>query len=87
MGSPTRESPGERFLVRAGIAKEECHAIAKSLTASDKVCPTPLQGGNSYSVRGGNTVVQFRAEPFDLRVHDKAMEIYGTKYVRPSDYV
>ena len=83
MGAPTRESPGERFLVRAGISKEECHVIAKSVTASDEVFPTPLQGGNSYSVRSGNTVVQFHAEPFDLPIHDKAMEIHGNKYVLP----
>jgi hypothetical protein len=76
-------SPGEQFLARAGISKEECHVIAKSLAASDDISPVRQQGGLSYTVRGGDVIVQFRAAPIDLRAHAKAMEIHRTKYVLP----
>jgi hypothetical protein len=42
-----------------------------------------VQGANSYTLRGGKLVVQFRSAEVDLRVHNKAMEIHGSEYVPP----
>ena|SRR5947207_1640318 len=76
-------SPEEEFLAKAGLSKRECHGIAKYLTGSNDISAVPLQGGRSYTVRGGDIVVQFRSEPLDLSVHEKAAKIYGTRYVLP----
>jgi Phosphotransferase enzyme family len=74
--------PGEAFLTRVGISKDECIAIAKSLTASEDIFPVYFQGMQSYTMQGGSVVVQFRREPIDLDIHDKAMAIHGA-YVPP----
>jgi hypothetical protein len=75
--------PGSRFLSKSGISREVCHTIAKSLSLADHVSPTPVQGTNSYTLRGGKLVVQFRSVPVDLRIHNKAMEVHGSRYVPP----
>lgn len=79
--------PVSRFLSKSGISKEECDVIAKSLSSSIHVVPTAVQGANSYTVQGGELVVQFRSAEVDLRVHNKAMEIHGSAYVPPITYV
>ena len=76
-------SPGEQFLNSAGISKEECHLIAEDLTSSDDIAPIRHQGGLSYTLRGGDIVVQFRAAQLDLSIHAKAMVIHGTRYILP----
>ena len=84
----TRQSPGELFLTNAGISKEDCFRLARSLgEGPDPLIPTPLQGGNSYTLHSGDIVVQFRAQPLDLEVLTKAREIHGTKYVFPMECV
>jgi hypothetical protein len=77
------ECPGEKFLARAGISKEDCRSIAKSLTGSSDIATVPLQGGRSYTVQGGHIVVQFRSDPIDLRIHEQATKIHGTKCILP----
>jgi hypothetical protein len=79
--------PKSRFLSKSGISKEECHVIAKSLTSSNDVIPTAVQGANSYTVRAGELVVQFRSAEVDLRIHNKAIEIHGSAYVPPIKYI
>jgi hypothetical protein len=79
-------SPGSRFLSQSCISKEECHVIAESLS-SDDVTPVAVQGAKSYTLRGGELIIQFRSAEVDLRVHNKAMEIHGNKYVPPITYL
>ena len=75
---------GEKFLARFAMSREECHAVAKSLSSSDNITTLAVQGANSYSVRAGQElVVQFRTEPVDLRVQEQAMMIHGSKYIVP----
>jgi hypothetical protein len=76
-------SPESGVLSKSGISKEGCHVIAKSMSPSNDVIPTAVQGANSYTVRAGELVVQFRSAEVDLRVHNKAMEIHGSAYVPP----
>jgi hypothetical protein len=73
---------GDEFLARAGISKEECHAITKSLTGSNDVHPVRFQGMQSYTMQGGAVVVQFRKEPMELETHETAMKIHK-RYVLP----
>jgi hypothetical protein len=42
-----------------------------------------VQGANSYTLRAGELVIQFRSVEVDLSVHNKAIEIHGSKYVPP----
>jgi len=63
----------EEYLARVGISKEECHAIAKSLTGSTDVFPVRYQGFNSYTIQGGAVVVQIRKEPLELETLERAM--------------
>jgi hypothetical protein len=69
---------GEEYLARVGISKEECHAIAKSLTGSTDVFPVRFQGFNSYTIQGGAVVVQIRMEPLELETLERAMKIHKT---------
>lgn len=73
---------GEEYLARVGISKEECHAIAKSLTGSTDVFPVRFQGMQSYTMQGGAVVVQIRKEPMELETLERAMKIHHT-YVLP----
>jgi len=75
-------SSGEEFLARAGISKEECHAITKSMTGSNDIFPVYYQIMQSYTMQGGAVVVQFREKPIDLEIHETAMEIHKA-YVLP----
>ena len=73
---------GEDFLARVGISKEECVVITKTLTGSNDTFPVHYQGMQSYTMQGGGVVVQFREEPIDLEIHEKAMKIHKA-YVLP----
>jgi hypothetical protein len=78
------KSPGDIFLDRAGISKEECFRIARSLSPEpDLIKPTAVQGGQSYNLQSGETIIQFRAKALEIGVLDKAREIFGNKYVLP----
>ena len=69
------------FLSKSNKSREECYAIAKSLSSSNDDMPMAIQGVNSYILRGGELVVQFRFTEVDFSVHNKAMETHGSKYV------
>src|SRR5436305_7280993 len=73
--------PESRFLTKSGISREVCHDIAKSLSSTDHVIPTPVQGANSYTLRVGDLVMQFRSAEVDLSIHNKAMKVHGSRYV------
>jgi len=55
---------------------------SKIVTGSNDVFAVRFQGMQSYTMQGGSTIVQFRHEPFELAMHEKAMTIHKG-YVLP----
>jgi hypothetical protein len=49
----------------------------------DLIKPTAVQGGQSYNLQSGETIIQFRAKPLETHVLNKAREIFGNRYVLP----
>src|SRR5271156_3402196 len=61
--------------------RKQCRQIAIRLTSSAQLIRSPFSDRDTYTVLGGNTFVLFRTEPLDYQ--EKAMRIYGSKYVPP----
>ncbi|KAL8346223.1 hypothetical protein RB601_004000 [Gaeumannomyces tritici] len=60
------------------VLKEQCNEQARRL-AGRSVTPTPSQGGTSYTLEGGDLVVQFRApnSPLDMGFLPSIKQAYG----------
>jgi hypothetical protein len=74
---------GSRFLAGFPWSREKCHEVASSLSGSNDIVPLPVQGGNSYTVRGNTVVIQFRVKPENLAIIDEATSIFGARFVPP----
>jgi hypothetical protein len=68
--------PGEAFLPRIGVSKDECIDIAKRLADTEDILPVRWQGFNSFTLRGRDLIVQFRERPMELDIYQEAMEIH-----------
>ena len=66
------------FEENTSVTLQQCDELAQQL-AGRSVTPTPSQGGTSYTVEGGNVVVQFRApnSPLDMKLLQGIEQAYA----------
>ncbi|KAF2225286.1 hypothetical protein BDZ85DRAFT_91353 [Elsinoe ampelina] len=80
------------FFSKTTVVRETCHALARELTASDRIEPVSIQGVCSYTLYAGDelqNVIQFRLKSLGLKLETStlARQIYGdlvsdTKFIQ-----
>lgn len=66
------------FEENTSVTQQQCNAEAQRITGQP-VTATPSQGGTSYTVEGGGTVVQFRvpSSPLEINLLRSIEQAYG----------
>lgn len=75
------------FEENTSVTQQQCNEMAQQLTGRS-VTTTPSQGGTSYTVEGGDVVVQFRApySPLDMDLLRDIEQAYPSFVPRHSYY-